>query len=203
MSSRAVSATDTDNFASLFGTSTRPDFAPAKVADSELIAIQPYSAYKFEVWRVGNATTNPPSHVFYERLRSRPITMGTTAAAKDGEIDTVRWNVATADTIAAINPLSSTTFNGGNPSSLTIKWANTLNAAPTFSAQVQTNPTGGATTLSQDQVFFPFSATSAVLANSPQGWPNMKTTSVANSFNLVQLISRNQLDTQFFADWIY
>ena len=203
MSSRAASATDSDNYNSLFGNTTRPEFAAVKVTDANLVAIQPFSAYKFEVWRSGNATVTP-SHVFYERLRSRPNTMGT-VAAKDGEIDKVRWNTLSADTIAAINPLSGKAFAGGNPSSFTANWTNEKGAAPTYSMQVQTNPTGGATTLSQDQVFMPFSATSIVLTNGTQGWPNMGSTgaTTAGAFNLAQLISRNQYDTQVFADWFY
>ncbi len=202
MSSRAASATDTDPNAVLFGNATRPEFAATKMTDAELLAIKPFSAYKFEIWLTTNTTTTP-SHVFYERLRSRPITMGTVAAL-DGEIDKVRWNTVSAETIAAINPLSGTAFAGGNPSALTVGWTNLPNRAPTFSTQVQTNPTG--TALSQDQVFVPFSASSAILTNGTQGWPNFGSTPATGTpgaFNLVQLISRNMYDTQLFADWFY
>ena len=200
MSSRAAAAGDNDNYNGAFGVSTRPEFAAVKVTDANLVAIKPFSAYKFEVWLTGNATTTP-SHVFFDRLRSRPITMGT-VAAKDGEIDKVRWNSIPAETIAAITPGSGTTFLGGNPSNFTVKWINTPNAAPIFNTQVQTNPTGQS--LSQDQVNVPFSASSVLLANSPTGWPSMTFgATTSGAFNLVQIVSRNMHDTQLFADWIY
>jgi hypothetical protein len=140
--------------------------------------------------------------VFYERLRSRPITMGT-AAAKDGEVDKARWNTVSDDTIAGINPLSGKAFAAG--ASLTVKWTNQPNTAPTYSLQVQTRPEGSGKTLYQDQVFVPFSASSIALTNGTQGWPNLGSTGATTSgaFNLVQLISRNQYDTQQFADWFY
>ena len=198
MSSRAASATDSDNLNGLFNGS-RPDFASAKVSDANLLAIQPFSAYTFQIFN----TSSVLIATYIERLRSRPYTMGTSAAAQDGEVDKVRWNSVSADTIAAIDPLSTTPFAGGNPSSLTVKWTNAPNTAPTYSLQVQTNPTGAA--LSQDQVFVPFTASSIALTNGSQGWPNMGSTGALTSgaFNLVQLISRNQFDTQLFADWIY
>ena len=202
MSSRAASATDTDNFASLYG-GTRPDFAATKVADTDLVNIQPLSAYKFEIWRTGNATATPDL-VYIERLRSRPYTMGTSATAQDGEVDKVRWNTLSADTIAALDPVLGTAFVGGNPSSFIMKWTNQPNAAPTYSVQVQTRAATG-TQLYQDQVFVRFSASSAALANangSAPGWPDMNKTS-STGLNFAQLISRNRFDTQLFADWFY
>jgi hypothetical protein len=200
MSSRAASATDTDPNATLFGNASRPEFAaPARLTDAELVAIKPFSAYKFEVWLSANATGATPDHVFYERLRSRPITMGTSATAQDGEVDKVRWNTLSAETVAAMDPLSGAAFAGGT--SLTVKWTNLPYTAPTYGIQVQTNPTG--TALSEDLMNVPFSASSAALTNGTQGWPNMGSTTGAGAFNLVQLISRNMYDTQLFADWFY
>jgi hypothetical protein len=199
MASRAASATDSDNYASLFN--TRPDFATAQVPDASLVAIQPLSAYKFELYN----TSSVLIATYIERLRSRPYTMGTSATAQDGEIDKVHWNTLSSDTIAAIDALSATPFAGGNPSSFLAKWTNLPNTAPTYSVQVQSIPGGTGTTLYQDQVFVSFSASSVALTNSGQGWPPMASTDGTKSgaYNLVQLISRNQFDTQLFADWIY
>jgi hypothetical protein len=199
MSSRAASATDTDNFSSLYGNATRADFPAAPVSDANLLAIKPLSAYTFKLFN----TSGVLIATYIERLRSRPLTMGTVANL-DGEIDKVRWNTLSADTITALDTSQGKAFVGGNPSSFAVKWTNQPNTAPTYSVQVQsqqaTSPT--ATSLFQDQIFVPFSASSGALTNGTQGWPNMNSTSTTG-FNLVQLISRNQFDTQLFADWIY
>ncbi len=72
---------------------------------------------------------------------------------------------------------------------------------PTGGIQVQTNPTG--TALYEDTVNVRFSASSAVLTNGTQGWPDMGSTTGSGAYNLVQLISRNMYDTQLFASWFY
>ncbi len=196
--SRAVTTTDTDNFAALFGNATRPDFAAAQVSDATISAIQPFTSYKFELFNTSSVLVA----TYYERLRSRPATMGT-IAGKDGEVDKLRWNTLSTDTVALINTPAGTAFSGGNPSSLTVKWKNEANTAPTFSVQVQSNPTGN--TLFQDLVNVAFTAGSTVLTNTGQGWPNMGSviSTSGAAFNLVQLISRNQFDTKLYADWIY
>ena len=203
MSSRAATASDTDNFASKYGNTTSPDpaFPSAKMTDAQLLQIKPLSAYKFEIWQTNNATTTP-DYVYIERLRSRPYTMGT-AAAQDGEIDKVRWNTLSADTIAALDPIAvpGAAFVGGKPSSFTLKWTNQPNAAPTGTIQVQTRKQTGSQ-LYQDKTDVPFSASSAVLTNGSQGWPDMNLTT-SSGINMAQLISRNRYDTQLFVDWIY
>lgn len=202
VSSRAATATDTDNFSTVFG-GTNPAFAAAKMADADIQAIKPQSVYKFEVWRTTTALTAPATHVFFERLRSRPYTMGTVAAL-DGEVDKVLWNAGSADTIALIDPTSSTTFAGG--ATFTAKWTNAKNAAPVGKVQVQTRQVGGttgATALFEDNVNVPFSANTVGLTNGGVAWPATMKTTTSTGLNLVQFVSRNRYDTQLFLTYIY
>jgi len=197
LSSRGAGAGDNDNFAFKYGNTTSPDpaFPSVKMSDAQILQIQPLSAYKFEIWKTNNATATP-DYVYIERLRSRPYTM-----AQDGEIDRVRWNTLSPETIAALDPVLGTAFAGGNPSSFVLKWTNQPNAAPTHNVQVQTRKQTGSQ-LYQDKADVRFSANTAALANGSQGWPDMNLTT-ATGMNMAQLVSRNRFDTQLFVDWIY
>jgi hypothetical protein len=127
--------------------------------------------------------------------------MGTSSTAQDGEIDKVRWNTLSPETIAAIDPVLGTAFVGGNPSSFVFKWTNQPNAAPAGNVQVQTRKQTGSP-LYQDRTDVRFSANSAALTNGSQGWPDMNLTT-STGINMAQLVSRNRFDTQLFVDWIY
>ena len=202
LSSRAVTAADSDDFSTAFG-STNPAFIGAKLTDAAILAIQPQSAYKFEIWRTTTALTAPPTHVFFERLRSRPYSMGSVAAL-DGEVDKVVWDVGNPDTVASIDPTSSTTFAGG--ATFTAKWTNTKDAAPVGKVQVQTRQVGGttgATALFEDNVNVAFSANTVGLTNGGVAWPSTMKSTLPSGLNLVQFISRNSLDTQIFLTYIY
>lgn len=194
MQSRAATVNDTDNVASSFGNVNSPDFAPAQLTDAEITAIQPFSAYKFQIFNVGNSSTTPDL-VYIERLRSRPVALGT--VANGGEVDKLRWNTALSqDTIDAIDPASGKAFTGG--SSFTVKWANVANTPPIGSLQVQTRPSG---TLSQDEANVGFAQTTVSLTNQGVAWPDMSKTTGTGNFNLVSLRARNSEDLQFFNDW--
>jgi hypothetical protein len=195
MQSRAVTSTDTDNVAANFGTASNPEFAPAQVTDATFAAIQPFSAYKFEIFNVGNSTTTPDL-VYIERLRSRPVSLGTVTAG--GEVDKLRWNTGLAqETIDAIDPAATgKAFTGG--SSFTVKWANVANTPPIGSIQVQARPAG---TLFQDTAVVGFAQTTAALTNQGVAWPDMSKTTGSGNYNLVSLRSRNSDDLQFFNDW--
>ena len=195
LASRAVTATDKDNFAANFGNETRHDFAATMASDATISAIQPYTSYKFELF----FTTGALAATYYERLLSRPATMGT-IAEKNGEIDKMSWNTLSPDTVSMINAPAGTAFGGGITSSFPVKWKNEANTAPIFSVQVQSNPTGNQ--LFQDEVSVGSKATSTLLSNTGQGWPNMATNSTA-AFYLVQLITRNEFDKKIFTDWTY
>ncbi len=197
LSSRAANTTDTDNF-SAFYAGSRADFNPTgKVTDANLLNIQPNSAYTYEIWRQGTASTSPPDLVWIDRLRSRPPTMGT-VAAKDGEIDKVRWNTLAQSTIDAITPASASAFTGG--ASFTVSWTNTANNPSATNLQVQLNPTGSS--LFQDSTSVSPSATTVALTNGGVAWPSVKTTTTSGS-TFAQLSYRNQYDTQIFSSWAY
>ncbi len=202
LASRAATNTDFDNFSARYG--KEPNFAAAKASDAQILAIQPNSAYRFEVWKVGNATAKP-DYVFYERIRSRPLTMGELAAKRDGEIDKLRWNALSADTVAAIDPASGKAFTGGNPSSFLAKWTNQAQLPPVGNVLVQARPSGFAGTLYSDEIAVPFAAASARLSNGTQGWPDMGSTkgTLAGAYNLAELVSHNRFDLQLFAVWVY
>ncbi len=198
LASRAATTTDTDNFAANFGDATRPDFAAAMANDTAILAIQAYASYKFELFNTSSALVA----TYYERLRSRPATMGT-IARKSGEIDKMIWNTLSPDTVALINAPAGTAFAGGNPSSFPVKWKNEANAAPIFSVGVQSNPTGSL--FFQDEVGVRSTAASTQLSNTGQGWPNMGSvvSTTGAAFNLVQLITRNEFDNKIITDWNY
>jgi len=195
LQSRAASSTDTDNVAANFGVNA--DYAASQASDATLSAIQPFSAYKFEIFNVGNATTTPDL-VYIERLRSRPVALGTVAAG--GEVDKLRWNTALdQSTIDAIDPnATGKTFTGG--SAFTVKWANVANTPVIGSLQVQTRPSG-TLGLFQDDANVGFAQTTVSLTNSGVAWPDMSKTTGSGNFNLVSLRARNADDLQFFMDW--
>lgn len=198
MQSRAATAGDTDNVAGNFGVATFPDYAsPTKLSDATLSGIQSFSAYKFEIFKKNN-TSGTADIVYVERLRSRPVALGTVAAG--GEVDKFGWNTALdQSTIDAIDPnATGKTFTGG--SSFTVKWANVPNTPPIYSLQVQTRPSG---VLFQDDAGVGFAQTTVSLTNSGVAWPDMSKTTGPGNFNLVQLRSRNADDLQFFMDWRY
>ncbi len=194
LASRPATATDTDIAVSAnFG--AQPYARATAATDAEILAFQPFSAYKFEVWKTGNATATP-DHVFYERLRSRPVTMGTVTSP--GEVDKMRWDTLAQSTINSILPTSSTPFTGG--SSFTVAWLNQPNTRPIAHVQVQLKPAG---LLYQDSSDVGFKQSSRSLTNGGVAWPDASATAGSGNFNLVQLMSRNRFDTQQFHDWQY
>ncbi len=195
LSSRGVTAADNDNEGPKFGTGGAA-YVPVKLTDAQILAIQPYSAYKFELFKVGNATTTA-DFVYIERLRSRPPTIGTVTSP--GEIDMIRFNPALSQaTINAITPGSGGTFTGGP--AFTITWQNLPNTPPIGFVQIQTKPAG---TLFQDSAFVPFTATSKTLTNNGVAWPSMAATAGVGNFNFVQLATTNKYGTNIFHDWQY
>jgi hypothetical protein len=214
LSSRAVSASDNDNYVSLFGDLTNnPQFASTKLADADILAIKPGTAYKFEVFLNNNAGTTTPDYVFYQRLKSRPYTMGTSAAAKDGEIDAIKWSDGLQQsTITEITPPSSTSGLAATLQSLNVSYTRTPNAAPPFKVWVQVKQSNGSGgyNLQVDSANLPIkpdytygTVISKDLTNSSTGWNNPQLTTGPNTMNFVQLVSRNKYGTILLRDWKY
>ena len=192
LSSRGAAPADPDDEVASFGATAFN--AAVKVTDAQVLAILPFSAYKFELFSAGNATANA-NFVYIERLRSRPYTMG--AAASPGEIDRIRWNAGLSqDTINAITPGSGGTFTGGPE--FAVAWQNLPNTPPIGFLNVQTKPAG---TLFQESALVAFSATTLTLKNGGVPWPSMAALAAAGNFNLVQLGATNKYGTQILHDW--
>lgn len=202
MQYRKATANDSDNSTvqGSFGSTASPDFAAAQSTDAALQAIQPFSAYQFQIFNTGNATTTP-NLVYVERMRSRPIALGTTPGS--GEVDKLVFNTGLSDeTKNFINPTSTAPFTGG--STFTVKWTNVANAPPIGSLQVQSRPTGGATgALFQDETNVSFKTVSATLNNQGVAWGDMSKATTSGNFNFVSLRTRDSNDTQYFQNWRY
>jgi hypothetical protein len=200
-----VSDRDSPYYVNGFGSSDH-FFARTRVSDSAIKNIKVLSAYRFQIFKVGNATATP-DYDYVERLRGRPITLGTNAdiEAKSAEVDKLIFNTGLAEsTKALINPDASTRFTGGN--SLKIDWINSPKAAPANSFQAQFRPQGGLSgTLYQDAQDISPRATSVVLTNPPSGWGGVGLDkSDSNNFILIQLRARDKAtDLQFFNNWRY
>lgn len=212
LSSRAASSSDYDNWGSLFGTdyTNNPQFADAKISDATIAAIQPGTSYKFEVFLMSN-NTNSPDYVFYQRLRSRPYTMGD-ATLQNGEIDAVKWNEGLQQSsIDAITPPTSTSGLPSTVSSLNVSYARTPNAAPPFKVMLQVKQLVGGTMRTQvDSKFLPIDPNyvagaliSKDLTNGGSGWNNPQLTTGANTLNFIQLVARNRMGTMVLRDWKY
>ena len=212
LSSRAASSSDYDNWGSLFGSDyvNNPQFADAKVADSDIVAIQPGTSYKFEVFLMSNNTVTP-DYVFYQRLRSRPYTMGD-ATLQNGEIDAVKWNEGLQQSsISAITPPSSVVGLPSTTSTINVSYARTPNAAPPFKVMVQVKQLVGGTMRTQtDSKLLPIdpnyvagAVISKDLTNGGSGWNNPQLTTGANTMNFIQLIARNRMGTMVLRDWKY
>lgn len=209
LNSRAATTSDTDNWATLFG--VNQNFAPSKLSDADILAIQPGTAYKIEVVLASN-TVRPavPDYTFYQRLRSRPYTMGD-VATQSGEIDKVKWSDGLQQsTITAITP-DSNAVAGSTVPSLNISYVRTPNAAPPFKVMVQTKNTT-ASGLQVNSMFLPISPTYVagdVISKDMTGpnggtWQNQKATvAQSGAINLVQMVSRNRFGTMVLRDWKY
>jgi hypothetical protein len=186
-------------------------FARTRVSDSAIKDIKVFSAYRFQIFKVGNGTTTP-DYDYIERLRGRPITLGTNSdiEGKLAEVDKLVFNAGlAASTKALINPDLSTRFTGG--SSIKIDWANSPGAAPANSFQAQFRAQGGLSgTLYQDDQDVSPTATTVTLTNppignAPGGWGGTGIDkSNQDNFMLIQLRARDKAtDLQFFNNWRY
>jgi hypothetical protein len=200
MQYRKASTADVDNPNNQNSFGSSPDFAATMATDATITAIAPFSAYTFKIFNAGNSTATPDL-VYVERLRSRPVALGTTPGS--GEVDKLTFNAGLSDeTKALVNPTSSAPFTGG--SSFTMKWTNVAGAPPIGSVQVQSRPTGGASgTLYQDDKNVGLAASSATLTNSGQGWGDMSKATTSGNYNLAELRARDLNDTQYFHNWRY
>lgn len=200
---RKATSGDPENFATQSGfdsalNTTDAYYAQPAKSDSEIQAIAPFSAYRFEVFRYTNNTV-VPDMVYVERLRSRPIALGTNETLGSSEVDKLVFNVGMSETVKnLIDPLSGFAFTGGNSFPLT--WVNIAGAPPANSVQIQSKLSG---TLYQDETNVRLSAVSANLTNSPVGWGNMSQANTSGNFNLVQLRGRDMNDLQYFHNWRY
>ena len=213
LSSRAASSSDYDNWGSLFGTdyTNNPQFADSKITDAAITAIQPGTSYKFEVFLMSN-NTNTPDYVFYQRLRSRPYTMGD-ATLQNGEIDSVKWNEGLQQSsIDAITPPSSTSGLPATVSSLNVSYARTPNAAPPFKVMVQVKQSTGnnAYRIEVDSKYLPIdpnyvagTVISKDLTNGSAGWHNPQLTTGSGTLNFMQMVARNRIGTMVLRDWKY
>jgi hypothetical protein len=200
-----VSDRDSPYYVNGFGSSDH-FFARTRVSDSDIKAIKVFSAYRFQIFSRGN-TTPTPDYDYVERLRGRPITLGTNAdiEAKSAEVDKLIFNTGLAASAKAlINPDLPTRFTGG--SSLKIDWINTPNSAAAYSFQAQFRPEGGpGGTLYQDDQNVGPRATTITLTNPPSGWGSVGLDkSSSSNFILIQLRARDKdTDLQFFNNWRY
>lgn len=212
MQYRKAGASDRDSpyFINGFGSSDL-FFARTQVSDTAIKNIKVFSAYRFQIFKVGNATATP-DYDYVERLRGRPITLGSNSdiEAKSAEVDKIIFNTGlAASTKALINPDLASRFTGG--STLKIDWINSPNSAPAYSFQAQFRPQGGLSgTLYQDDQDVSPSGTTLTLTNpsvsgSPSGWGStgLDKSDSNNSF-LIQLRARDKVtDLMFFNNWRY
>ena len=204
MQYRKVSSSDPENanIQGSFGGSL-PYFAPVARTDSEMQAILPFSAYRFEIvtkisYNANNSAA--PDFVYVDRLRGRPVTLGTNSTIGTSEVDKLIFNTGLSDGIKTlINPDSSAPFAGGQ--TFTVTWNNVRNAPPVSSVQFQSRPIAG--TLYQDDANVRLTASSATLSNSGAGWGGSSLVKAANNFMLVQLRGRDSNDVQYFQNWRY
>lgn len=219
LSSRAASTSDTDNYNSLFGSvngcSGGPcvNFADAKISDDDILALQSNTAYKFEVFGTSNGCGGGggspcPNYTYYQRLRSRPYTMGN-VATQSGEVDKIRWNEGLEQTsLDSITPVSGAT--PATLSSLNVSYVRNLDAAPPFKTLIQTR-TAHSGSIQSDSLMLPInpnyvagSVISVNLSNSPTGWNNPKTTTnYTDTYNQLELVSRNKFGTILDRLWRY
>ena len=203
MQYRKASSSDPENanVQGSFGGSL-PYFAPVARTDSEMQAILPFSAYRFEIVTKISYNANPsapPDFVYVDRLRGRPVTLGTNSTIGTSEVDKLIFNTGISDSIKTlINPDSSAPFAGGN--TFTLTWNNVRNAPPVSSVQVQSRPNG---TLYQDDFNVRPTTRSATLSNSGVGWGGTVLNKTGSNFMLVQLRGRNNNDLQYFQNWRY
>jgi hypothetical protein len=209
LSSRAATTSDTDNYNSLFNTSTSPNFADAKVSDADILALKPGALYKFEVYGTSDGCNGAcPNYVFEQRLRSRPYTMGSVANLS-GEVDRIKWN----DSLQASSIDSITPAIGASPAtlaSLNIAYIRNLDAAPPFRTYIQTRTTSGGSIQSDwlplpiSPGYVPGSTISVNLTNSGEPWNNPKTTTNSlDTYNQIELVSRNRFGTILDRMWRY
>jgi hypothetical protein len=216
LSSRAATTSDFDNFGSLFGSNNGcfggtpcVNFSDTKVTDSDILAIQPGASYKFEVFGTSNGCNGGQcdDYTFYQRLRSRPYTMGD-VATQSGEIDKIKWNEGLSQTsIDSITPVSGATPATLN--SLTVSYVRNLDAAPPFKTYIQVNKAG---ILQTDSKMLPVAPNyvsgteiSVSLNNSGSGWTNPQTNNSNSSanYNWIELISKNKFGTILDRQWRY
>jgi hypothetical protein len=203
MQYRKASASDPENTntQNSFGGSL-PYFAPVARTDSEMQAILPFSAYRFEIVTKSSYNANnsaPPDFVYIDRLRGRPMTLGTNSTIGTSEVDKLVFNTGLSDSIKTlINPDSSAPFAGGR--TFTLTWNNVRNAPPVSSVQVQFRPNG---TLYQDDSNVRLTASSATFNNSGVGWGGSVLSKTGTNFMLVQLRGRDSNDLQYFQGWRY
>lgn len=202
MQYRKASSSDPESNYYVNGFGRDPFFAPSAVSDNDLGSIQPFSAYRFEIFRTTN-NTSTPDYVYVERLRGRPLKLGTNATIGSAEVDKLIFNTGLSDAVKSmVNPDSSSPFNGGT--NFTLTWSNSRNAPPVNSVQIQSTPTGGsAGTLYQDEVNVRLSANAASLNNSGVGWGGTTLTKATGNFMLVQLRGRDKNDLRYFQNWRY
>ncbi len=200
MQYRKATAADPENAnsQSSFGSTSSPDFAATAATDATITGLQPFSAYQFKIFNVGNATTTP-NLIYVERLRGRPVALGSTVGS--GEVDKLTFNTGLAtETKNLIDPLSSSAFAGG--ASFTVKWTNVAGAPAISKVQVQSRPIGGSTgTLYQDQTKVALTAASVALTNSGVAWGDMSKATASGNFNLVQLRGRDINDNEYLQNW--
>jgi hypothetical protein len=214
LSSRAATTSDFDNFGGNFGSSNGclggtpcVHFADTKMSDADITAIQPGASYKFEIFgtSTGCGGAQCPNYTFYQRLRSRPYTMGD-VATQSGEVDKIKWNEgisqATIDSIIPVSGATPATLN-----SLTLSYVRNLDAAPPFKSYIQVYKAG---TLQNDAKMLPIAPNyvagteiSVTLNNSGSGWTNPQTnnTNSASNYNWIELLSRNKFGTVLDRQW--
>lgn len=201
MQYRKATASDPENGATQagFGKVAEPYYAPAVMTNVEIQAIAPFAAYRFEIFKLGSTTPI----VYVDRLRSRPVALGTNSDIGSSEVDKLVFNTRLSqETKDLIDPTSATAFVGGT--SFTMRWSNVSGAPPVNSVQVQSKPIGGATgRLYQDETNVKFSDSFSVLNNSTDGWGNMTMAVSSGNFNLVQLRGRDMNELQYFQNWRY
>ena len=211
INSRATSTSDTDNLNSVFG--SLANFSDAKVSDDDVLALVSNTAYKFEVFGTlngcgGGGGSPCPNYTYYQRLRSRPYTIGN-VATQSGEVDKIRWNEGLQQTsLDSITPVSGATPATLN--SLNVSYVRNLDAAPPFKIFIQTR-TANSGSIQSDSLMLPInpnyvadSVISVNLRNSPAGWNNPKTTTnFTDTYNQIELVSRNKFGTILDRMWKY
>ncbi len=213
LSTRAATTSDYDNYGGLFGTdlTNNPHFADSKLADADILNIKPGAVYKFEVFLNSNTGTSTPDYVFYQRLRSRPYTMGD-VTQRNGEIDMVKWNDGLLQSSAdAITPPTVTSGLPNTVNAINISYTRTTNAAPPFKVMVQVKQlNAGVYSTQVDSMMLPISpdyvdgtVISRDLTNSGTPWNNPQKTTGANTMNFIQLIAKNKFGTMVLRDWKY